>query len=361
MRRCSFAISTVAIAMILVAPMTAQSRPVLPPVKPILSPPLPTARPKAAPQASKHAARTVSISARPHRQPVYSALTLRDEDSGALPTLPAPVTLRPMLGWPSLVAEARKYMGTNPTSRKRLWCATFMNFILAKAGYAGTGSDAARSFVSYGRRIREPRIGAIAVLTRGKNGGHVGIVTGIDQTGNPIILSGNHGRKVGEGVYSRSRVIAYVMPTDRQHVAVASARPSVAAGRASDAPTEEGIASPITELLAAINEETPQASEHTGPDARQARRMPPPAARRAFAQEFREQELREQELRGQQTRGQETRRREARAVRAPQRTAARTSARPSLQAYRVVEQAPGTPQRRGVSPESELARFFGGR
>jgi hypothetical protein len=47
---------------------------------------------------------------------------------------------------PALVAEARKYMGTNPTDRKRLWCATFMNFILAKLGYAGTNSDAARSF-----------------------------------------------------------------------------------------------------------------------------------------------------------------------------------------------------------------------
>ena len=55
-------------------------------------------------------------------------------------------------------------MGTNPTDRKRLWCATFMNFILAKAGYAGTNSDAAKSFAYYGRRLSRPRIGAIAVL-----------------------------------------------------------------------------------------------------------------------------------------------------------------------------------------------------
>jgi uncharacterized protein (TIGR02594 family) len=346
MRRSFLVILAVASPMIVTAPTLAQSRPMLPPVKPILSPPLPTARPKTAPQAAKHAAkhaaRTVSISARPHRQPAYSALTLRDEDSGALPTRPAPVTSRPMLGWPSLIAEARKYMGTNPTSRKRLWCATFMNFVLAKAGYAGTGSDAARSFVSYGRRIHEPRIGAIAVLTRGKRGGHVGIVTGIDKSGNPIILSGNHGRKVGEGVYSRSRVIAYVMPTDRQHVAVASARPSLAGGRASDAPAEEGVASPITELLAAINDEKPQASERRA----QAMRMPPADARHAFAQE----------TRGQETRRQETRRQ------APQRVAARTAPQPALQAYRVVEQGPvETRQRRGAAPESALGRFFGGR
>ncbi len=92
---------------------------------------------------------------------------------------------KPILGWPALVTEARKYLGTNPTDRKRLWCATFMNFILAKLGYPVTHSDAARSFAYYGRRIAKPQIGAIAVLTRGKRGGHVGVVSGLDPHGNP--------------------------------------------------------------------------------------------------------------------------------------------------------------------------------
>ena len=113
---------------------------------------------------------------------------------------------------PSLVSEARKYMGTNPTARKKLWCATFMNMVLAKAGYAGTNSDAAKSFAYYGRRVSEPRIGAIAVLTRGKRGGHVGVVSGIDANGNPIIVSGNHNHTVAEAVYPRGRISAYVMP-----------------------------------------------------------------------------------------------------------------------------------------------------
>ena len=157
-------------------------------------------------------------------------------------------------GWPALVTEARKYIGTNPTARSRLWCATFMNFVLAKVGYAGTGSDAAKSFASYGRRIYEPRVGAIAVLTRGKRGGHVGIVTGIDANGNPVIISGNHGKRVGEGPYPRSRVIAYVMPNDRTSATrYASAVPSVP-GRANDA-QDEGATFPITELLAAIDAE----------------------------------------------------------------------------------------------------------
>jgi len=155
----------------------------------------------------------------------------------------------------ALVAEARKYLGTNPTDRKRLWCATFMNFVLGKLGYDGTHSDAAKSFAYYGHRISEPRIGAIAVLSRGKNGGHVGVVSGIDANGNPIIISGNHNKTVGEAVYPRSRVIAYVMPTERR---VLHPLPALR-GPASSKPGELTIDSPITELLALIEAERARA------------------------------------------------------------------------------------------------------
>jgi len=186
----------------------------------------------------------------------------------------APVVMppkRPALGWPALVREARKYMGTNPTARSRLWCATFMNLVLARLGYAGTNSDAALSFAGYGHRISDPAIGAIAVLSRGKRGGHVGVVSGIDAHGNPIIISGNHGHRVGEGVYPRARVVAYVMPTTRRAAAkvrlAGRAKPVATriAARTPDAPIvrrvpdhprfDPIIDSPITELLAAIEAE----------------------------------------------------------------------------------------------------------
>lgn len=60
-------------------------------------------------------------------------------------------------------------------------------------------------------RCAEPVMGAWAVMHR-RGGGHVGKVIGIDPNGNPIIRSGNHNRVVGEGVYPRCRIIAYVMP-----------------------------------------------------------------------------------------------------------------------------------------------------
>jgi uncharacterized protein (TIGR02594 family) len=118
----------------------------------------------------------------------------------------------PAFGGGGMVAEARRWIGGNPTGRSSLWCAAFMNFVLERSGYQGSGSNMARSFASYGHRLPGPQVGAIAVMSRGGRGGHVGVVSGIDQSGNPIIISGNHGHRVAEATYSRGRVYAYVMP-----------------------------------------------------------------------------------------------------------------------------------------------------
>ena len=115
-------------------------------------------------------------------------------------------------GSSNVVAEARRYLGGNPTGRASLWCARFMNMVLQHSGYRGTGSDLARSFASYGRRVSGPQVGAIAVMGR-RGGGHVGIVSGIDARGNPILVSGNNGNRVREAPISRGRIYAYVMPT----------------------------------------------------------------------------------------------------------------------------------------------------
>jgi len=111
-----------------------------------------------------------------------------------------------------LVAEARRYVGGNPTGRGSLWCARFMNMVLQHTGHRGTGSDMASSFASYGTRVSGPQVGAIAVMSRGRGGGHVGIVTGVDKSGNPIMISGNNGNRVREAPVSRGRIYAYVMP-----------------------------------------------------------------------------------------------------------------------------------------------------
>ena len=130
--------------------------------------------------------------------------------------MPVPRSPRPAPGagvfGNGLVAEARRYLGTNPTGRAHLWCGNFMNLVLKRSGRPVSSSNTARSFASYGHRVSGPEVGAIAVMSRGRRGGHVGIVSGIDARGNPIIISGNHGGRVAELVYPRGRIFAYVMP-----------------------------------------------------------------------------------------------------------------------------------------------------
>jgi uncharacterized protein (TIGR02594 family) len=118
----------------------------------------------------------------------------------------------PKLGYSSnsLVAEARKYLGTNPTGRRSLWCGAFMDMILRETGHKG-GGNLALGYARYGHRVSGPQVGAIAVMGR-KGGGHVGVVVGIDGNGNPILISGNHNHTVAESVYPRRRILAYVEP-----------------------------------------------------------------------------------------------------------------------------------------------------
>jgi uncharacterized protein (TIGR02594 family) len=115
-------------------------------------------------------------------------------------------------GGSGLVSEARRYIGGNPTGRGSRGCARVMNMVLQHTGHQGTGSDMASSFARYGTRVSGPQVGAIAVMSRGRRGGHVGIITGVDAQGNPIMISGNNGNRVREAPVSRGRIYAYVMP-----------------------------------------------------------------------------------------------------------------------------------------------------
>jgi uncharacterized protein (TIGR02594 family) len=110
----------------------------------------------------------------------------------------------------ALVSEARKYIGTNPTGRGSLWCGAFMDMVLKRTGHRG-GGNLAKAYTHYGTRVSGPQVGAIAVMRR-RGGGHVGVVSGIDPNGNPIIVSGNHNHTVAESVYPADRITAYVLP-----------------------------------------------------------------------------------------------------------------------------------------------------
>lgn len=69
----------------------------------------------------------------------------------------------------------------------------------------------AKSFSGYDRRLSGPAVGAIAVMSR-RGGGHVGVVSGVTAAGDPIVISGNHNRRVVDSVYPRGRILTYVDP-----------------------------------------------------------------------------------------------------------------------------------------------------
>ena len=80
-----------------------------------------------------------------------------------------------------LVDEARRWIGSSAHElgvRSTLWCAAAVNKWLQDIGVRGTGSDQAASFAKYGHKLPGPQVGAIAVMWRGKGGGHAGVVSG---------------------------------------------------------------------------------------------------------------------------------------------------------------------------------------
>lgn len=113
------------------------------------------------------------------------------------------------------LAIAQKYIGTNPTKMRRLWCANFLGMIEKKAGRSGSGSNFARSYASYGKKVsrHEAKPGDIVVMARGKRGGHVGYFAGWADNGKAIVISGNsRGGKVSKGQYAAGRIIAWRRP-----------------------------------------------------------------------------------------------------------------------------------------------------
>ena len=121
----------------------------------------------------------------------------------------------PGSGFP-VVREAKKYIGQDARQvglhRRTLWCAAFLNAVLKRAGYRGSGSDQAKSFGNYAPRIRGPRVGAIVWLSGRGPTGHVGVISEILPSGDLKVISGNHNNRVAEAVYPRRYARAYVMP-----------------------------------------------------------------------------------------------------------------------------------------------------
>ena len=95
------------------------------------------------------------------------------------------------------------------------WCASFVNFIMLKAGYKGPKwPAAAKSWLNFGKSSHYPVEGAIAVKSR-KGGGHVCFVVGRDKTGKYLYcLGGNQSDAVNIKKYPANVFIDFRVPED---------------------------------------------------------------------------------------------------------------------------------------------------
>ena len=93
------------------------------------------------------------------------------------------------------------------------WCSAFANRVMQLAGYDGTNSAWARSWLDWGREPADAEFGAgvVVVLARGPNSGHVGFLEDWDDD-RVRLLGGNQGNAVSEAWFPMSRVLGYRVP-----------------------------------------------------------------------------------------------------------------------------------------------------
>ncbi|MEW5963547.1 MAG: TIGR02594 family protein [Pseudomonadota bacterium] len=121
------------------------------------------------------------------------------------------------------------------------WCAAFLGACLERAEHASTRSLRARSYLTWGQSIAVPRLGAVAVLSRGSDPalGHVGFVVGETPT-ELLLLGGNQGDEVTVEAFDRARLLDLRWPADPV-VGEGTAHQSAGADR-SDATFERALA-----------------------------------------------------------------------------------------------------------------------
>lgn len=114
---------------------------------------------------------------------------------------------------PRIVAMFREVGHPDVERDEVAWCAAFCGACLERAGIASTRSLLARSYLKWGASLLDPRVGAIAVLSRGADPGkgHVGFWLG-ETDDDVILLGGNQKNAVSVARFPKSRVLALRWP-----------------------------------------------------------------------------------------------------------------------------------------------------
>jgi len=93
------------------------------------------------------------------------------------------------------------------------WCAVFVSAMLERSGLKSRKTAWARAYGSWGKKLRKPKKGCVAVFTRGKTYGHVGFYVG-ERDGKVLVLGGNQSNEVNVSAYPKWRLISYRWPNE---------------------------------------------------------------------------------------------------------------------------------------------------
>lgn len=115
------------------------------------------------------------------------------------------------------VIEYAQHTTLHATSDEVPWCSSFANFCVDSAGFKGTHSAAARSWLGWGVAINKPVLGCIVIFDRhddsNPNAAHVAVCDHPDISNGIIrVIGGNQSDKVSVARFPVSKVLGYRIP-----------------------------------------------------------------------------------------------------------------------------------------------------
>lgn len=111
------------------------------------------------------------------------------------------------------ILEYHKTTRLRATDDETPWCSAAVNWVVRQCGEPGTDSAAARSWLTYGKEIKEPVPGCIVVLKRGNNPMQAHVAFFVRKTGDTIyILGGNQSDAFNIATRPTADVLSYRVP-----------------------------------------------------------------------------------------------------------------------------------------------------
>lgn len=115
------------------------------------------------------------------------------------------------------------HIGGEPEDGATAWCSAAMCCWIDEAGYISTNRANARSWLGWGEKLAEPKLGCVVVFSRGNPSGaqgHVAIYVSDAGHGELLVLGGNQKNSVSYQLYERARVLGYRWPRELDKLTV---------------------------------------------------------------------------------------------------------------------------------------------